>query len=97
MYYLYILRSAAKGTLYVGVTKDVGRRLKEHNAGASRGTRGARPYELVHTEAYQALEEARRREWYLKCTPAGGKEKRSLGHRSLGPPKAGRDGGREAT
>ncbi len=78
MYYLYILRSIPKGTLYVGTTRDVARRLREHNAGRSRSTAPHRPYELVHVEEYQTLAEARKREWYLKCTPAGGKEKRRL-------------------
>jgi putative endonuclease len=93
VYHLYILRNIPKGTLYVGVTKDVRRRLREHNAGASRGTRGGRPYELVHLESYQSLSQARRREWYLKRSPSGGREKRRLGHRSLGPPAADRNGG----
>ena len=84
MCYLYNLCSVPKGTLYVGVTRDMARRLREHNAGANRSTRGARPYELVHVEAYESLAEARRREWHLKRTPAGGKEKRRLGPRLSG-------------
>jgi putative endonuclease len=78
MYYVYILRSVPKGTLYVGTTRDVARRLHQHNAGYSRSTAAYRPFEIVHTESYETLREARKREWHLKCTPAGGKEKRRL-------------------
>lgn len=48
MWYVYLLR-CADATLYCGVTTDMERRLREHNAG-SRGakyTRARRPVELV--------------------------------------------------
>ena len=47
MWYVYLLR-CADATLYCGVTTDMERRLREHNAG-SRGakyTRARRPVEL---------------------------------------------------
>ena len=78
LYHVYILRSIPKGILYVGTTKDVRKRLRQHNSGYSRSTAAYRPFELVHTESYETLREARKREWYLKCTPAGGKEKQRL-------------------
>jgi len=78
VYYVYILRSIPRGTLYVGTTRDVEKRLRQHNAGAGKSTAPYRPFELVHTEAYETLSDARKREWHLKCTPAGGKEKSVL-------------------
>ena len=78
MHYVYILRSLPKGTLYVGTARDVEKRLQQHNAGYSRSTKASRPFELVHVEAFETLSDARRRERRLKCTPAGGKEKRRL-------------------
>ncbi len=78
MYYVYLLRSVPRGTLYVGTARDVAKRVRQHNAGSSKSTAPYRPLELVHTEAYETLAEARKREWHLKCTPAGGKEKRAI-------------------
>ena len=77
-YYVYILRNNSTGATYVGTTRDVQKRLRQHNAGYSKSTRPYRPLELVHVEEFDTLAEARRREWRLKCTPAGGKEKKSL-------------------
>ena len=84
MYYVYILRSVPTGRLYVGTTRDLKRRLRDHNAGYNRGTRGFAPFELVHVESFPELAEARKREWHLKCTPAGGKEKARLAGRGRG-------------
>ena len=81
VYYVYILRSVSKGTLYVGTTADVHKRLRQHNAGYCRSTAPYRPYQIVHVESYETLGEARKREWHLKCTPAGGKEKNALAAR----------------
>jgi len=78
MYYLYILRSVPKGTLYVGTTRDVEKRLRAHNAGRNKSTRPYVPFEVVRAEGFERLCDARKREWYLKCTPAGGKEKKRL-------------------
>jgi len=51
-HYLYILRSLGDDRIYVGVTNNVERRLKEHNAGRARGTKPWRPWELVYTEQH---------------------------------------------
>jgi putative endonuclease len=77
-HYLYILRSLRTGRLYVGATDDPERRLREHNRGWSKSTEAWRPWVLAHCESHPDVSAARRREWHLKCTPAGGKEKRSL-------------------
>ncbi len=45
---------------------DLERRLKEHNAGKTRTTKILRTLELVYTETYNTLEEARQREKKLK-------------------------------
>ena len=42
-WFVYILR-CADGSFYTGITKDVGRRCRQHNEGtASRHTRSRRP------------------------------------------------------
>jgi putative endonuclease len=88
-YYVYILRSLAANRLYVGTSDDVTRRLKEHNQGLSRSTRPWRPWQLVHNERHGDLSSARRREWQLKCTPAGGKERKRLAARGMAAERGG--------
>lgn len=51
MFCVYILR-CADGTYYTGATKDIERRLAEHNAGrAAKYTRMRLPVELHYTES----------------------------------------------
>ena len=67
-YFLYILR-CSDNSLYCGVTNNLKRREKEHNASkskASRYTRLRRPAKLVYTEKFQTLPEAMRRERQIK-------------------------------
>ena len=67
MFYVYVLRSQTTGWFYIGCTKDLERRLAEHNAGKSVSTRAFRPFELVHRDVFPTLREARQRERYLKA------------------------------
>ena len=67
MFHVYVLRSQVTGRFYVGCTKDVRRRLTEHNAGKSKSTRAFRPLALMYEEAFPSLGEARRRERYLNA------------------------------
>ena len=78
MYYLYILKSTEHNKNYTGITKDCEKRIKNHNSGSVRSTKAWRPWIIVHTEEYSTLAEAKKREWFLKCTPQGGKEKRKI-------------------
>jgi putative endonuclease len=67
-YYVYFLRSDKDGTTYVGIANDVFSRLKEHNRGKSKYTKGHIPYHLVYQEGPYDTAEARKREKYLKST-----------------------------
>jgi putative endonuclease len=65
----YILR-CADGTYYTGSTNDIDRRLKEHSAGrGARYTRMRLPVELIYTEEFGTLKEARAREREIKRLP----------------------------
>ena len=66
MFYTYILKCASDGSLYKGHTKDIDKRLKEHNSGKSDYTSRKGPWEIVYYEAFQSLEEAVKREKYFK-------------------------------
>ena len=78
MYYVYIIKSLNRNYSYIGVTSDISKRIKEHNNGCSKSTKPYRPFMLAHEEEYKTLSEARKREWFLKCTPQGGKLKRKI-------------------
>ena len=65
-YYVYVLRSLERKYIYVGLTNNIQRRIKEHQVGKERTTRSYRPFELILTEEYANRKEARVREKYLK-------------------------------
>ncbi|ANK82714.1 MAG: excinuclease ABC subunit C [Rhizobiales bacterium NRL2] len=66
-YFTYILASRPRGSIYVGVTNDLARRVDEHRRGvAIAHTRKYRIRRLVHVEAFDDVEEAIRREKRLK-------------------------------
>jgi putative endonuclease len=67
MYCVYILASRRNGTLYIGVTNSLQRRLAEHRDGI--GSQFVKKYgirRLVHVESYAQVEEAIAREKQLK-------------------------------
>lgn len=66
-YFVYILASKANGTLYIGVTNDLERRVLEHKSGVIKGfTSKYRVNKLVYYESFQFIEEAIQREKRLK-------------------------------
>ena len=77
MYFVYILRSLTDKRYYVGMTKDVEKRLLYHNRGAVRSTKNRRPFEIVYTEQFENRAEARERETYLKSY-RGSREKLTI-------------------
>ncbi|TBW35936.1 GIY-YIG nuclease family protein [Siculibacillus lacustris] len=67
MYFVYILASRRNGTLYIGVTNDLVRRIGEHCSGAVPGfTRRYGVTRLVYFEIYDRIDEAITREKQLK-------------------------------
>jgi putative endonuclease len=66
-FYVYLLASRYRGTLYVGVTNDLSRRVGEHKAGNVPGfTKRYKTNNLVHAEEFASILEARARERVLK-------------------------------
>jgi putative endonuclease len=66
-FHVYILASRYRGTLYVGVTSDLARRIETHKSGAAPGfTKTYKVNRLVHVEAFPSINEARAREHVLK-------------------------------
>jgi len=68
MFYNYVLQSIKNKNLYIGYTKDLRKRLKEHNQGLNRSTKPYRPWRLIYYEACLDEKDAKRREHYLKTT-----------------------------
>ncbi|MEY9181023.1 putative endonuclease [Bradyrhizobium sp. USDA 326] len=67
MYYVYILASRHHGTLYIGITNSLQKRLEQHRAGRdSEFVKRYGVHRLVYTETYERAEEAIAREKQLK-------------------------------
>jgi putative endonuclease len=65
-YFVYILLSLKDQKLYVGCTRDVGKRLKRHNYGQVLATKNRRPFSLIYTEEFANEADAFNRERFLK-------------------------------
>ena len=66
-YYVYILASGARGTLYIGVTNDLVRRVYEHREGLVKGfTTRYGVHRLVYYEVHSDIHAAITREKQLK-------------------------------
>jgi len=68
MYYLYLLR-CSDNSLYCGQTKDLQKRIQEHNFDdikSAKYTKGKRPVKLVYFEKYRTLSKALKREFEIK-------------------------------
>ena len=64
---VYFLASKPNGTLYVGVTSDLARRVWEHRSGAVEGfTSRYGVHRLVYYELYENMEQAILREKRIK-------------------------------
>jgi putative endonuclease len=67
VYYVYILASKPNGTLYIGVTNDLVRRVYEHREGVADGfTKRHGVKCLVYYEVYDQVDRALQREKNMK-------------------------------
>ncbi len=73
-WYTYIVRCNDR-TLYTGITKDLDRRIVEHNStrGGAKYTRARRPVKLVYHEQAESRSKAAKREYQLKRLPLAAK------------------------
>ena len=63
---VYAIQSEVNGDIYVGISKDADLRLKQHNAGKSKYTKGLKPWITLYRELQPDWVTARNREKYLK-------------------------------
>lgn len=77
MFYVYVLKSKEYGKFYIGVTRNIVKRLSQHNSGAVRSTKPYKPWMVVYTEEYKDKNLAYKREYYLK-SPSGYLDKKAI-------------------
>lgn len=67
MYKVYAIQSVRNKTIYVGMSKNIRTRLKEHNTGKVKSTKPFRPWKIIFYEEYGISRVfARKREKYYK-------------------------------
>ena len=72
MWIVYLIQHTTLKQIYIGITDDLKRRLKEHNAkGKKFTTRNQGEWVLIYAEAYRSKKEAELRERKLKNHGSG--------------------------
>jgi putative endonuclease len=71
MFIVYILYSDNFNRFYVGHTKNIVQRLKDHNRGNVRSTKAYVPWRVVYTEKYVTKSDAFCREMEIKSYKSG--------------------------
>ncbi|TSC89951.1 MAG: putative endonuclease [Microgenomates group bacterium Gr01-1014_5] len=71
MYYIYLLKSKKDGSIYLGYTSDLQKRLADHNGEKNISTRFKIPWKLIYYEAYKSKQDATLREKRLKYHARG--------------------------
>ncbi len=64
--YIYVLRSVKDNQFYVGLTRDLPVRVRQHNNGLVTSTKKRIPFELVYWEGCINESDAAQPEQYLK-------------------------------
>ena len=77
-YYVYTILSLRDFDVYTGLTTDLKTRIDEHYRGLVSSTKIRVPFKLVHYEYFVNLEDAKRREMYLKSARGRAQLKDSL-------------------
>ena len=66
MFFAYILKSLKDQSYYYGSTNNLPNRIKIHNSGKVKYTKGHRPYTLHYYEEFRTRKEAFTRERFFK-------------------------------
>lgn len=67
-FYVYVLQNRKYNKIYIGFTKDLKKRLAQHNEGLNISTERYVPWEIIYYEACRDILDAERREKYLKTS-----------------------------
>jgi putative endonuclease len=63
---LYVIQGISSGKRYVGITRNLEKRLHEHRRGDSKGGQVIGSFKLIYTEEFQDYSSARKQEIFLK-------------------------------
>jgi putative endonuclease len=66
MFFVYAISSLSRNYIYVGMTDNLERRVKQHNDGKEKTTKPYLPYILLYSESVDIRADARTREKYWK-------------------------------
>jgi len=66
MFYVYVLKSLKDCKKYIGFTKNLQERFRQHNNGEVKASKSRRPFELIYYEAYKNETQARKQELFYK-------------------------------
>jgi len=64
--FIYILLSEKDKGIYIGSTRDLIKRFKQHSNGKVQSTKSRRPLKLIYSEEFDSYSAAFKREKYLK-------------------------------
>ncbi len=67
-HYVYVCLSKKDNNFYIGYTKNLRKRLQQHNAKINFSTKSRLPLKLIYVECCLNEEDAKRRENYLKTS-----------------------------
>ncbi|MBI2446869.1 MAG: GIY-YIG nuclease family protein [Parcubacteria group bacterium] len=65
-YFVYAIRSTQRNYIYVGLTNNIERRIKQHNDGKEKTTRAYSPFRVIYVDKFEDRKSAREKEKYLK-------------------------------
>ncbi len=65
-YSVYAIKSERDQRVYVGMSQNIKKRIKEHNQGQVFSTKGYRPWKLIYTEFIGDRKDCRKKEKYYK-------------------------------
>ena len=67
-YFVYLIGSLknSKSKTYVGWTKDLNKRLNNHNLGKGAKSTKGRKWKIIYYEVFNSKKKAMKREYYLK-------------------------------
>lgn len=65
-FWVYVLESEHDGVRYIGSTQNVEERLRRHNQGDYRFTKGHRPWKMIYREEVSSRSVAVKRERFWK-------------------------------
>ena len=85
-FWIYVLESERDGVHYIGSAQNVGERLRRHNRGDYRFTKGHRPWRLVYQETVRSRSAAVKSERFFKSGVGRNELRRLIGNQLIDCP-----------